>query len=307
MSQFKLLLQVTRARTLPVMAAPVILGSALAWQDGASFNWGLFLLALIGSLAAHLAANVTNDVYDFTKGTDQTALQMTTENETFVTGSRHLMQGTYSLKFYRGLALILFVIALLSGLALTIFRPWSLAFALIGFLLAFFYVAPPLRLAYIGRGLGELDIFLSFGLLPLLGAYYVQANTITLNALIAAIPIGLYTMTVLYFHHFLHWRADKAVGKTTPIVALGEDRARKLGAIFLLLIAVTIIITALLGIFPWYSALAALTVAPVFLVLQQARGDIKNYLRLMASNTLADWLAALIILLAILIRGFWHT
>ncbi len=68
MSQFQLLLQATRARTLPVMLAPVLVGSVLAWQQGTPFQWGLFLLTLLGAFAAHLGANVVNDVFDFAEG-----------------------------------------------------------------------------------------------------------------------------------------------------------------------------------------------------------------------------------------------
>src|SRR5437660_8090129 len=253
MDQLEILFQATRARTLPVMLAPVVIGSVLAWQQGAPFQWGLFVLALVGALAAHLGANVVNDVFDFAEGTDQAAQKMVPEGTTVATGSQALMSGKLSLRAFRGLALALFALALLCGVALAFFRPWALAFGMAGFLLAFFYVAPPLRLAYVGRGLGELDILLSFGILPLVGSYYVQAGSVTFNVLLASLPIGLYTTAVLYFHHFLHWRADKVVGKNTPIVALGEERARGVGAILLLLIAVTVLLDAVLGVFPWYS------------------------------------------------------
>jgi 1,4-dihydroxy-2-naphthoate octaprenyltransferase len=304
MSRFQLLLQVTRARTLPVMIAPVVIGSVLAWQRGASFQWGFFLLALIGALAAHLAANVTNDVFDFAEGTDQAAQQMIAEGSTFVTGSQPLMSGKFTLNAYRGLAILLFACALLCGLILTLFRPWALGFGVAGFLFAFFYVAPPIQLAYRGRGLGELAIFLSFGVLPLLGSYYVQTGYLTFTAILASIPIGLYTTAVLYFHHFLHWRADQAVGKMTPVVALGERSARLVGAMMLSLIGAMFLIDALLQVFPWYSALAALTVVPVLLTLRKATGDLKLYLRLMAVNLRANLQAALLILLTLLLRGF---
>ncbi len=306
MSRFQLLLQVTRARTLPVMVVPVVIGSVLAWQHSATFQWGFFLLALVGALAAHLAANVTNDVFDFGEGTDQAAQEMMPQGSTFVTGSQPLMKGMFSLRAYRGLAALFFALALLCGLILTVFRPWALAFGIAGFLLAFFYVAPPLRLAYIGRGVGELDIFISFGVLPLVGSYYVQTGNVTPDALLASLPIGLYTMAVLYFHHFLHWRADQTVGKITPVVALGERRARITGALLLALIAATLVLVALLEAFPWYSAVAALTVIPVLLVLRQATGDLKYYLKLMATNTKSNLQAALIIVIALLIRGLLH-
>ena len=193
MNQVQLLLKATRARTLPVMVVPVIIGAILAWQQGFSFQWGLFLLTFVGALAAHLGANVINDVFDFSEGTDQAAQQLMPQGTTLATGSQELMNGTMSLKAFRGVAIVLFAIALLCGIIITFARPWALAFGVAGFLLAFFYVAPPLRLAYIGRGLGEIDILISFGILPLVGAYYVQSGTITTSALLASLPIGLYT------------------------------------------------------------------------------------------------------------------
>ncbi len=308
MNRLSLLFQVTRARTLPVMIAPVIIGSVLAWEQDAhlQFQWGLFLLALIGSLAAHLGANVVNDVFDFGAGADQAAQKMMPEGTTIATGSQGLLTGKLSPGAYRGLTVALFTVALLCGIILTFFRPWALAFGIAGFLLAFFYVAPPLRLAYIGRGLGEVDILISFGILPLVGSYYVQAGNVTLNALLASLPIGLYTTAVLYFHHFLHWRADATVGKITPVVALGEARARLVGAILLVLIAILILLDATLSVFPWYSAIAAFTVIPVLLTLRRATGDLKGYIKLMASNLNGNLQAAAIILVALLVRGIVH-
>src|SRR5713226_313144 len=242
MSKLRLFLQTTRARTLPVMIFPVVIGAALAWQQGNRFQWGLFALTLLGALAAHLGANVINDVFDFGAGADQAAQQMAAGGETVGTGSQIMRNKQLSLKTYRLLAVGCFAVALLCGVVLSFYRPFALLFGALGFLLAFFYVAPPLRLAYVGRGLGELDILISFGILPLVGAYYVQAGNVTLSALLASLPVGLNTTAVLYFHHFLHWRADQEVGKFTPVVALGENRARIVGAILLSLVAATILL-----------------------------------------------------------------
>ena len=306
MSQLQLLLKATRARTLPVMVVPVIIGAVLAWQQGFAFQWVLFLLTLVGALAAHLGANVTNDVFDFGEGADQAAQQLMPEGTTIATGSQTLMSGNMTLKAFRGLAIVLFAIALLCGIIIAFARPWALAFGVAGFLLAFFYVAPPLRLAYVGRGLGEIDILISFGILPLVGAYYVQSGNISISSLLASLPIGLYTTAVLYFHHFLHWRADSSVGKVTPVVALGERNARIAGALLLILIAFTIILDASLQVFPWYSFLAAFTVLPVLQAVRQATGDLKRYLNLMMANMNGNLLAGLIIFVALLVRGIFH-
>ncbi|HET8853256.1 MAG TPA: hypothetical protein VFN02_12080, partial [Ktedonobacteraceae bacterium] len=96
------------------------------------------------------------------------------------------------------------------------------------------------------------------------------------------------------------------VNKVTPVVALGERGARIVGAVLLTLIAITLLLDAILQVFPWYSAIAALTVILVFSALRQANGDLKGYIKLMATNLQANLLAALLILVALLVRGFAH-
>jgi 1,4-dihydroxy-2-naphthoate octaprenyltransferase len=96
------------------------------------------------------------------------------------------------------------------------------------------------------------------------------------------------------------------VGKITPVVALGERRARVVGAVILTLIAATFLFDAILNVFPWYSFIAAFTVIPVLNALRHATGDLKQYLKLMATNMNGNLQAALVILLALLVRGFAH-
>lgn len=306
MQHIQLFARGTRAGTLPVMIVPVIIGSLLAWQQGSPFSWPLFALTLVGALAAHLGANLVNDIFDFGQGADQAASALAAEGVTLTTGSPLLLSGELSPTAYRWLALGCFALALLCGLLLSLWRPWVLLFACLGFLLALCYVAPPLRLAYLGRGLGEIDIFFSFGLLPLAGAFYVQAGMVTPTALLVSLPVGLSTTAVLYFHHFLHWRGDQRAGKITPVVALGEQRARMVGTLLLFAIALTTLLLALTQVLPWYSAVAALTVIPVQMALHRATGDLNHYLGLMASNMRSNLLAALIIAAALLLRGMTH-
>jgi len=297
--------QTTRARSLPVMVVPVFVGTALAWEQQHIFNVGLFLLAFLGALAAHLGANVINDVFDFQSGADQKAATLDTgaEKQTIPTGSVALLTGKLTLRQYWALAGTLFAVALACGLALSIWRPWTLAFAVGGFLLAFFYVAPPLRLAYVGRGAGEVDILVAFGVLPLVGAFYIQSGTVTWQALAVSIAVGLYTMCVLYFHHFLHWRADRAVGKMSPVAALGEARGRVVGYILLGLVGVAILVDSAVGALPWYAAFAALTVLLPIMALRRADGSLPGYFRVMAQLMNGNLLAALIMLATILIQG----
>jgi 1,4-dihydroxy-2-naphthoate octaprenyltransferase len=90
-------------------------------------------------------------------------------------------------------------------------------------------------------------------------------------------------------------------------VALGENGARIVGALLLLLIAVTLIVDVYLKVFPWYAIFAVLTIIPVEIALRQATGDLKHYFKLMSSNLNANLLSALIILASLLVSGFRHT
>src|SRR5260370_31264978 len=114
MSKTQLFAKVTRARTLPVMIVPVVLGAVLAWQQGSPFLWGLFALTLVGALAAHLGANLINDIFDFDQGTDQAAQELMLGGTTVPTGSPLLLNGQLSLKTYRKLTVGCFAVAVLS-------------------------------------------------------------------------------------------------------------------------------------------------------------------------------------------------
>jgi 1,4-dihydroxy-2-naphthoate octaprenyltransferase len=290
----------TRAAVLPVMAVPVLVGGALAWEKTGVFHPVAFVITLIGALAAHLAANTVNDVFDFQSGADQAAAN---EGASVPSGSTLLLSGRLRLQQYWQLTLLLFAIALACGIALAVVHPWVIGLAVAGFLLAFFYVAPPVRYGYIGRGLGEVGIFLSFGLLPLVGAYYVQTGVITGAALAASAPVGIFTTAILYFHHFLHWRADRAIGKMTPVAALGAERARVVGVVLLAAVAVAVIVDSLTGVFPWYAIFAALPVALPLRALLATDGTLPRYGALMAQALQGNMLSGLMILIAAIIGG----
>ncbi len=122
-------------------------------------------------------------------------------------------------------------VAGVSGVALAaLSAPAVLALGAAGFALGYFYVAPPARFGYMGHGLGEADVLLSFGILPVLGSYYVQSRKLSWKPIVGALPLGLLTTDVLFNHHFLHSRSDRASGKMSPVAVLGESQAAKASA-----------------------------------------------------------------------------
>jgi 1,4-dihydroxy-2-naphthoate polyprenyltransferase len=214
-------LTATRAYYLPVLVTPLTLGAAQSARDGHGIRPLDFAVTLAGASAAHLASNISNDYYDYRLGADE----MVGEGSV-LTGSGVLLTGVLSERQVRRIMWGLWSAALASSVALTRRRGWPvLGFSVGGFVLGHYYTSPPVKLAYIGRGLGEIDLLLCFGPLTALGSYYVQSGRLSWKPVVGSLPPGLLTALILFNHHFLHWRSDLAADKLSPVAALGEERA----------------------------------------------------------------------------------
>lgn len=148
-------------------------------------------------------------------------------------------------------SLFSYLVASLIGLYLTWVRgSVVLWLGIVGILLAFFSSAPPLRLNYVGHGLGELTTFLGSGPLIVLGSYYVQSQRLTREALWASIPVGLLGTALIWINEFPDYVADGAVGKSTLVVVLGRERAVWGFTALLAAIYAVILVGVALSIFP---------------------------------------------------------
>jgi len=250
------MIRVLRAPFFTATVVPVLLGTAIAWQEGV-FHWRYFLLTLFGALCVHAGLNLSNDYFDHLLGSDEINQELTP----FSGGSRVIQEGILAAREVLRLALGFYLVGILIGLYLAVVRGWFvLVLGVVGVLMAFFHTALPFKFSYIGYGLGELAVGLGFGPFIVLGSYYVQARTVSYEALCASIPVGLLITAVLYINEFPDYVADKAVGKNTLIVVLGRERA-VLGYIVLLVAAyVVIVVGVALHIFPYTLLLALLTV-----------------------------------------------
>lgn len=299
---------VTRANVVPVMAMPVSIGAALAWKREGIFRPLPFALTLVGAVAAHLAANVTNDIFDFRSGADERALAMAAEGAV-ETSSGALTGGILAERQANLLAAGLWGTALLCGIGLTkTSGPAVLGLAAAGFGFGTLYVAPPLAYGYIGHGLGEAGILASFGLLPTLGSYYAQTGKLGWMPLVAALPPGLFTTDVLLNHHFFHWRSDKAAGKMTPVAVLGEARAASLSRGIVLATCASVLIGIRAKIYP-KSALAGLSaVVPVLKKLGEVGGGNKGaafYGEMMDRTVKGSSRMGLYLLGSLILSGLW--
>lgn len=258
-------LKTTRAVTLPVIVLPILGAAALAARQGAYDPLAL-VLTLVGGGAALLAANLLNDLYDFKGGADQSARQVPGAIET---GSGAFVEGRWSLRKGWAMTAALFGVAALCGLGLAwLSTPMVLAYAFLGALISYVYIGPPFPLAYKGRGLGELCIFVAFGLLPVAGGVLAHGGVLTAEVWAIASFFGLSSLMLLYHHHFLHWEADRAAGKGSPVALLGPQGGALVGMGLALGTSAAVLAAVLaLGLEPW-TALAA---APPLLLLPQQR------------------------------------
>lgn len=201
----------------------------------------------------------------------------------------------------------LLAVAVLCGAILSIYSGWEILwFVAGGALIAYFYVAPPLRFGYRGKGYSELSIFLAFGLMPVLGAYFVQTGEFSLKPVLLSLPVGLLTTLLLFNHHFLHWRADKQAGKRTLVVVWGERRALVFSRILLYISYASLVICVWARVLPVYALLALLTaIAPVHVYRGlQPQNASAAYLPLMGASQQASVRCGAVMTLALLIQSF---
>ncbi len=258
-----------RVQFTPIMMAPVILGTAVAWHVAGAFVPGLFLLALVGSVSLHLAANAIDDVYDYINGTDKISERMFPPE---APGWKPVARGMISLGQAFRVSYALYGISLLIGVLLSLLVGWyALAIALPGILLSYFYTAPPLRLDYRGLGLGELSILLSFGPIPALGVYYVMTGQVSALPFLVAVPSGLLTTGILISHDLIYYDAYAEAGKRSLAIVLGRSRATVLSSVLPVLAYALLFLLVAAHLAPAFCMLAVLSL-PLFARFADFRG-----------------------------------
>jgi len=201
-------------------AISVTSGSLLALP---AFDWALYVLVLVGMIAVHAATNLINDYFDVRHGVDRPDAPTTRYRP------HPLLRGALQPRRVLWGAFLLYGIAALIGLYLTLIRGWPLAvIAVLGGLASFFYTAGPIQ--YKHRALGEFSVFWMWGPLMMLGAYHVQAAgwDHAGSVIWASLPIGLYVALVLLANNTKDIDYDRTQGVTTLGTLLGRRGALQL-------------------------------------------------------------------------------
>jgi len=207
----------TRAQVISMTTTSALVGALLALTAG-KINWLYLALVLVALILAHMSNNLINDYFDYKQGLD-------TADYARVQYSPHpIVSGLISENKLLAVFFMFGVIELAIAVFLYMHTGWPvMAFAVAGFLLSVFYVAPPLKLKY--RGLGELAIFLIWGPMITVGTYYVMTGTMPLGVWLASIPYGLVVTNVLLGKHLDKYEMDIKKGVKTLPVVLGWKNA----------------------------------------------------------------------------------
>jgi len=234
-------LMASRPRTLPASVAPVIVGTALA-VHAAAFKPLAALAALFAALMIQVGSNFANDLGDFRRGTDEQGRV----GPTRVTTAGLLTPGQVKAGMF-----VVFGLAALAGIYLIFLGGWPiLVIGVLSILAAIAYTIGPAPFGY--YGLGDLGTFVFFGLIAVVGTYYVQAHDVTPAAWLGGVAMGCLVTTILVVNNIRDADTDRAAGKRTLAVLLGRRGAR-IEYVLLLAVAyaVPVILWLILGLTPW--------------------------------------------------------
>ena len=214
MKQVKIWLEAMRLRTLPVSISGVLMAIGItAWQG--RFRWLPAVLCLVFAVLAQVASNFANEYYDYKKGTDKKGR---------VGPRRGVTEGDIKPTTLRNVTFATLATACAVGCCMIPFGGWQII--PVGVLIAIFvlaYSTGPYPLSY--HGLGELTVFVFYGLVPVIASYYVIAHCFDALAVLAAVTIGFMGVNVLLVNNYRDMDDDKEAGKNTAVVIFGRQLA----------------------------------------------------------------------------------
>jgi 1,4-dihydroxy-2-naphthoate polyprenyltransferase len=248
LSTARLWLVAARPRTLPAAVAPVLVGTSLAISQD-EFRPLAFAAALVGSIFIQVGTNLSNDYSDARRGADtEDRLGPVRVTAGGLMPPRRVLVGTY----------VAFGIAVAAGIYLAAVAGWELlAVGVVSIAAGVLYTGGPRPYGY--AGLGELFVFLFFGVVAVTGSYYVQTEELVWEAFTLSVPVGLLAAAILVVNNVRDIDTDRRAGKRTLAVKLGRPRARVLFAAMLVIAFAAPVVIAAAGGLSWWLLLTAVS------------------------------------------------
>ena len=230
----------TRPWSFPASAMPVLVTLGYLFWSGHQVEWLVGILTILNVVLFHAAGNTWSDYKDYKSGVDRED----------TVGGLSIVSGQFKPQEIKKLSLALFAIAVAGGLALTCFTGiTTLYFGLAGALLTIFY--PWLKY----RALGDLDIFLTYSVVPMLGTSFVATGEIHLDALVLSVPVGLITVGILHSNNTRDIEQDRRAGIKTFAMCVGGKVSTVLYCLEMLVPFVWVIVCTVLDVLPGWSIL----------------------------------------------------
>lgn len=266
-----------RVPFLTATIVPVVLGTVVAWSMLKVFNPIYFVLTLVGAVCLHAGANVINDYFDYKSGCDLVNVDFVSP---FSGGSRLLPEGLLKPRDVYKFAMFFFGVASVIGIFLAFERGWAiLVLGVIGILSGYFYVT------YLSTwGVGEFFVGLSFGPFMVLGSYFVQGQSLSLEPLVASIPVGLLITNVLWINEIPDYNADKHVGKKTLVVRLGREKAANVYAAIMIASYISTVLGVVAKIMPVTTLISLATLPLALKAIKIAREHSREPLKMAPAN-----------------------
>lgn len=282
MGRFQAWKTAARPHTLPAAIVPVLVGSALAYGERV-FRLDAFLWAFLGALCIQVAANFANDASDARRGTD---------TEDRLGPPRMVAMGVISSRQMWIATWVAIAVAAVAGVFLTLIAGWVILLIGVSAIIAMLgYVGGPAPYGY--RGLGEVFVFVFFGLVATVGSRYVHDQQAPLAAWMLSIPIGMLVTAILVANNYRDIETDGATGKRTLAVILGRARTRTLFAVLVFGAFVAIAVFGTVGWTPVSTLFSAflLPLAAIPVRILYARTDGPALIRaLKATSRLHLWM-----------------
>ena len=269
-----------RYHFVPPSIFPATLGATISWTVDQTFNSFIFFLVLFAVIINHIALNMTDDYYDYKHSVDQLKPG---EKNPYTGGSGTLSSRQIKPQHMKTTFTLCYIITIIIGLYLTTTIGWPiLIFGLIGIFCSIFYTMPPIQISH--HGIGELTQLINFGTIIGLGSYYTQAQTITLEAFLATLPLGIMLFSMITINEIPDYQEDKQAGKLTLVARYGKKTGANIYITSWIITYTLIIITSILQLITPIALISLASIPLVYRSIKRLKQHYDNPIKLAQAN-----------------------